>query len=114
MTLDRTLRNHPFTRDLNDAQVAVLAAIASEVTFDENELVLVDGERSRSFFLLLRGSVSVELRTANYVVSVQALGSGQVFRMVGIAGRSRHAISGAGEGKYHRAPPGGRGFEGRM
>jgi CRP-like cAMP-binding protein len=79
MTLDRTLRNHPFTRDLNDAQVAVLAAIASEVTFDENELVLVDGERSRSFFLLLRGSVSVELRTANYVVSVQALGPGQVF-----------------------------------
>jgi CRP/FNR family transcriptional regulator, cyclic AMP receptor protein len=79
MTLNEILCNHEFTRGLGEAQVATLASMASEVVFQDNELVLVDGERSRSFFLLLTGSVSVELRTPHYVVSVQALGPGHVF-----------------------------------
>lgn len=79
MTLNQILRNHAFTRGLDDAQIATLAAIATEVTFEENEVVLVDGERSKAFYLVLTGSVSVELRTARYVVSVQALGPGDVF-----------------------------------
>jgi len=64
---------------LGEAQIATLASIASAVTFDENQVVLVDGERSQAFYLVLTGSVSVELRTARYAVSVQALGPGQVF-----------------------------------
>jgi len=79
MTLNRALRNHPFLRALGDAQIATLASMASEVAFEENQVVLVDGERSRNFFLLLTGSVAVELRTPSYVVSVQALIPGQVF-----------------------------------
>jgi CRP/FNR family cyclic AMP-dependent transcriptional regulator len=79
MTLQHTLRTHAFTRGLNEAQIAVLASMASEVSFEENEVVLVDGERSRSFFLLVTGSVAVELRTPAYVVTVEALGPGQVF-----------------------------------
>ena len=79
MTLNEALRNHTFTRGLGDAQIATLASMASEVTFEENQVVLVDGERSRAFFLVLTGSVSVELRTPSYVVSVQALGPGQIF-----------------------------------
>jgi CRP-like cAMP-binding protein len=79
MTLHYTLRTHAFTRGLSDEQIAVLASMASEVSFEENEVVLVDGERSRSFFLLVTGSVVVELRTPAYVVTVEALGPGQVF-----------------------------------
>jgi CRP-like cAMP-binding protein len=79
MTLNQILRNHKFTQGLEDAQVQALAGIASEVTFEENEVVLVDGERSKCFFLVTSGSVSVELRTPQYVVSVQALGPGQAF-----------------------------------
>lgn len=79
MTLNQILRNHAFIGGLGDAQIATLASLASEVTFEENEVVLVDGERSRSFYLVLTGSVSVELRTASYAVLVQALGPGQVF-----------------------------------
>jgi len=79
MTLNQILRNHQFTRGLADGQIQALAAIASEVTFEENELVLVDGERSKCFFLVAAGSVSVELRTPQYVVSVQAVGPGEAF-----------------------------------
>ena len=79
MTLHETMRNHAFTRGLSDAQIAALASIACEVAFEENEVVLVDRERSRSFFLLLTGSVVVELRAPAYVVAVEALVPGQVF-----------------------------------
>jgi CRP-like cAMP-binding protein len=79
MTLDHVLRNHAFTKGLDDSQVAALAALATRVTFDDNELILVDGQHSRCFYLVTEGSVAVELRTPTYVVCVQALGPGQVF-----------------------------------
>jgi CRP-like cAMP-binding protein len=53
--------------------------MASEVSFTEGEVILENSQRSQAFFLVLTGSVSVELCTANFSVSVQALGSGQVF-----------------------------------
>ena len=79
MTHSRILRNHNFTRGLKQAHIATLAAMAEEVTFTENEVVLLHGERSRAFYLVLTGSVAVELRAPNYVVEVQSLGPGKVF-----------------------------------
>jgi CRP-like cAMP-binding protein len=78
MTLD-TLRSHRFTKGLNETQIAELAELAEEVIFEENELILSDGQRSTSFYLLTEGSVAVELRTPSYVVCVQALEPGQMF-----------------------------------
>jgi len=79
MTLNEILRNHAFTRGLSETQIATLAALASEVTFEENELILEKDQRSQSFFLVVSGSVSVELRTTAYAVSVQAVGVGEAF-----------------------------------
>src|ERR1035441_4522459 len=73
------LRAHAFTSGLSDSQVEALAALAAEVTFEENEVVLESGERSTSFYLLVEGSVAVELRTPRFAVCVQAVGPGQVF-----------------------------------
>ncbi|MBZ5623823.1 MAG: cyclic nucleotide-binding domain-containing protein [Acidobacteriia bacterium] len=81
MTLEQhqILRNHTFVAGLSEAQIASLSPLASEVTFEENEVILRDGQRSASFYLVVAGSVAVELRTARYVVCVEALGPGQVF-----------------------------------
>ena len=79
MTLQKVLRDHAFTQGLSESQIATLAGFASEVTFDENEVILQDCRRSTSFYLLTSGSVAVELRTPSYVVCVQALTLGQVF-----------------------------------
>ena len=46
---------------------------------DRQAWILVDGERSRSFYLLKYGSLVVELRTPQCVIVVQALGPGKVF-----------------------------------
>ncbi len=73
------LRAHEFTRGLTDGQVEALAALASPVTFEENEVVLQFGERSTFLYLLTAGSVAVELRTPRYAVLVQAVEPGQIF-----------------------------------
>ena len=78
-TLLEILRAHVFTNGIADAQVEALAALAAPVTFEESEVVLESGERSTSFYLLVEGSVAVELRTARFAVCVQAVGPGQVF-----------------------------------
>ena len=63
-TLISALRTHAFARGLSDSQVEALAALASSVTFEENQVVLESGERSTSFYFVMEGSVAVELRFA--------------------------------------------------
>ena len=79
MTLEAVLRTHRFSQGLTDSQVATLAGIAEEVTFEDNEVILESRQRSASFYLLTAGSVAVELRAATYVVCVEAIGPGQLF-----------------------------------
>ncbi len=73
------LRDHRFIQGLSEGQIAGLASLAKEAKFQENEVILKDGERSSFFYLVVAGSVAVELRTPRYVVCVEALGPGQVF-----------------------------------
>jgi CRP-like cAMP-binding protein len=79
MTLEQSIQAHKFAQGLSEAQVAALAHLATEVTFEEDEVILLEGQRSKAFFLLTGGSAAVELRTPRYAVCVQALVPGQVF-----------------------------------
>jgi CRP-like cAMP-binding protein len=79
LTKDSLLREHRFVRGLTAEQIDTLAAHSTAVTFDENEVVLVDGRRSSAFYFLVSGSAAIELRGTRYSVCVQALGPGDVF-----------------------------------
>jgi CRP-like cAMP-binding protein len=80
LTLNEALRDHAFTAGLSDVQLDGLAKLATEVTFEEDEVILVDGQRSTSFYLLLTGSVVVELSAPRrYAMCVQSLGPGKAF-----------------------------------
>jgi CRP-like cAMP-binding protein len=79
MPQKQALKDHAFTHGLSETQIDHLAGISTQVAFEDNEVVLVDGARSNSFYLVLTGSVAVELRTPQYAVRVQALGPGDVF-----------------------------------
>ena len=79
MPQKQVLRDHAFTHGLSEAQIDSLAGMARQVAFEDNEVVLVEGARSNSFFLLLTGSVVVELGTPQYVMQVQVLRPGNVF-----------------------------------
>jgi CRP-like cAMP-binding protein len=79
MTVENILRNHAFTKGLKDPQIAALAELAAIVGFEADEVILVEGQRSKCFYLVTEGSVAVELRSPTFVVCVQALAPGQVF-----------------------------------
>jgi len=79
MTTFETVKAHPFTAGLTDGQIAKLADVAHEVSFNENEVILVTGQQSTNFYLLLSGSVCIEVGTKSYVVWVQILGPEDAF-----------------------------------
>ena len=79
LTLEETLRNHAFMHGLAERHIARLAALATEVTFAEDEVILEDRQQSRYFYLVTAGSVTVELHTSILTVTVLTLGPGQAF-----------------------------------
>jgi CRP-like cAMP-binding protein len=79
LEIGRAINEHAFLHGMNKEHLEVVASLATEATFEENEVVLEAGQHSRAFYLLLEGSVAVELRAAGFVVCLQALEPGQVF-----------------------------------
>jgi CRP/FNR family transcriptional regulator, cyclic AMP receptor protein len=79
LTHEDTLRNHSFTHGLDDRHIAKLASLATEVTFAEDEVILADRQQSQYFYLVISGSVNVELHTNSFTASVVAVGPGQAF-----------------------------------
>ncbi len=79
MAQDDRLRSHAFTRDLSEEELSWLSALATEVSFDENQVILSERARSRYLYLLVSGSVVVEMCSPRCAVCVQALGPGEVF-----------------------------------
>lgn len=71
--------SHPFLSRFTEPQRAELVAMADEVTFEKDEIVLVAGERSTHFFLLVTGSVGVDVVARYYTARIQAIGPGGVF-----------------------------------
>jgi len=79
LTREQILQQHAFTQGLAESQIARLASLAAEATFAADEVILLEGRRSRYFYLVLTGSVGVELRTPTFTLSVQVLGAGDAF-----------------------------------
>ena len=79
LTLSNSLRDHKFVRGLPPEQVEALSKCALPVTFEENQVVMEDHQRSSAFYFLVSGSVVIELRSTRYALCVQALGPGDVF-----------------------------------
>jgi CRP-like cAMP-binding protein len=79
MTLGESIRRHKLTKGLCEEEITALAKLATKVEFDEGTLILKEGQLSEHFYLLLAGSVAVELRTPQFNICVQALGPGEAF-----------------------------------
>ena len=77
--MQEIVKAHRFAAGLTDEHIARLAALAQPVSFAENELILRTGQQSKYFYLLLSGSVCVEVSARAYTVCIQALGSGEAF-----------------------------------
>jgi len=78
-TLNQILHNHGFVQGLSETHIARLLSLASEVTFEEDQVILFEGELSAAFYLVIAGSVAIELRAPRYAICVEALGPGKAF-----------------------------------
>ena len=86
MTLEELLRAHDFTKGLPQSQIASLATLATQVHFDEGQVLLFAGGPSEYLYLLISGSVAVELTAPQLTLTVQVLGPGQAFGWSGVLG----------------------------
>jgi CRP-like cAMP-binding protein len=64
---------------LTELQLTALAAIGELACIAQDQVIFGCGERARYFYLLLSGTVSLELQTPVYTVCIQQLDSGQAF-----------------------------------
>jgi CRP-like cAMP-binding protein len=78
-TLEPQSDKHPFLFRFAEPQRAKLAAMADEVTFEKDDIVLVAGEHSTHFYLLVSGSVGVDVVARYYSARIQTIGPGGVF-----------------------------------
>lgn len=77
--MKRLMKSSEFALGLTDPQIEKLAALSQEQRFDEGDLIVKSGERSRDFYLLLSGSASVEVGSDFCTVCVQVLRPGDAF-----------------------------------
>lgn len=84
MKLEELLRTHDFTKGLAQSQIASLATLATDVHFDEGQFLLFGGGLSEYLYLLISGSVAVELTGPQLTLTVQVLGPGQAFGWSGV------------------------------
>ena len=79
MTLERALQGNDFGYGLDESQLGKLISLGREVRFEENDLILIAGERAKAFFVLLTGSAWVEVAADFCSVRIQAVSPGDVF-----------------------------------
>lgn len=79
VTAQQLLMEHPFTKSLSMPEIDKIAAVACEEAFACDQIILLAGERSRNFYLVLSGSVRVEACAPHHRVSIQTLGAGEAF-----------------------------------
>jgi CRP-like cAMP-binding protein len=79
MALERILKRSRFSARLSAPHIEMLGALGRKVRFEEDQLILQAGQKATHFYLVVSGSVCVEVRTPVYTVCVQVLGPGDAF-----------------------------------
>ena len=85
--LFEALKTHTFNIGLAESHLERLFPLAEEIRFKEDQTIFRAGERSPYLYLLLSGTVCLEIRTPVYSVCVQALGPGEAFGWSSLLGQ---------------------------
>jgi len=78
--LKQILAEHPFTKSLAPDQLEFISEWASEIHFDRDEYILLEGEEANDFYLIDQGQVVLRtyISPSQGFVDVQYLGAGDV------------------------------------
>jgi CRP/FNR family transcriptional regulator, cyclic AMP receptor protein len=77
--LDEILADVPFLAGLSADELALLAGCASNVHFDEGEVLFREGDAANSFYVVRHGSVALELHVpARGGMTIETIEAGEV------------------------------------
>ena len=71
------VRDHGLLKDLDPRFVEKLAALALEAYFQPDQIVFREGDRSGMFYLLVSGTIALEMTTSGRAIRVQTLHDGE-------------------------------------
>jgi len=78
-TLESVIRKHPFFKGLSVKHLKFIAACAKNERFAEGKTIFVEGDAANTFYMILEGSVSIELTVPDRPTSsVQTVGKGEI------------------------------------
>jgi CRP/FNR family transcriptional regulator, cyclic AMP receptor protein len=72
----RVTKNQELLKDFGPQHLARLAALAEEVHFHRDQIVFREGEQHGMFYLILDGTLALEIITARHPVLLQTLHAG--------------------------------------
>ena len=70
------LHKHPFVEDLQPRHIEILAELASEVSYEKNQIIFREGDECGLFYLILSGRVALEITAPGRTIRVQTLNGG--------------------------------------
>jgi len=73
------LQRHPFVEDFAAEDVDKLAAIATRVRFERDQIVFREGDECSDFFLIVSGLVALEIAESGHTFRIQTLSAGHEF-----------------------------------
>jgi CRP-like cAMP-binding protein len=78
-SLERILRDHPFFKDLNSAQLTLLTGCASNVVFRAGQFLFREGDDADSFYIIREGKVMIETHVPQKgTIAIQTREAGEV------------------------------------
>jgi len=72
----RVTKNQDLLKDFGPQHLARLAALAEEVKFHRDQIIFREGEEHGMFYLILDGTLALEIITARHPVLLQTLHAG--------------------------------------
>ena len=89
--LERSLKTHPFLVDLEPAHVQLIAACATRVQFSTGDLLIREGEREDTLYLILQGTITIEVtRPGSAPICVETIAAGDVLGVAQLTPATAH------------------------
>ena len=74
--LQAMVRKHHFVEAFEPAHVARLAALATPVRFERDQVVFHEGDECHQFYMIVSGQIALEIEEPGHTLRVQTLSAG--------------------------------------
>jgi len=89
--LEQSIKTHPFLVGLEPAHVQLITASATSVRFRAGELLIREGEREDTLYLILQGTITIEVtRPGSAPSCVETIGAGDVLGVAQLVPATAH------------------------